>query len=225
MGIYIQEGYGQSENLAYATLSMLNERKRGYVGTPRLEVEIKVGEENELLMKCPCLMSGYYKNEQATKNAFTEEGWLRTGDVVDVDNEDRVKILGRLSENFKNQTGEFIAPSPIEKLFSVNPMLEQLCLVGRELPSNVLLVTLNEGVRLGMPKEEITHALQETLKQVNSKLVKYEKVSHILVLKDAWTTENDKLTPTLKVKRRVVEKDYAELIQKALQKSQSIVWE
>ncbi|HDV5713303.1 TPA: AMP-binding protein, partial [Legionella pneumophila] len=130
-----------------------------------------------------------------------------------------------LSENFKNQTGEFIAPSPIEKLFSVNPMLEQLCLVGRELPSNVLLVTLNEGVRLGMPKEEITHALQETLKQVNSKLVKYEKVSHILVLKDAWTTENDKLTPTLKVKRRVVEKDYAELIQKALQKSQSIVWE
>lgn len=92
-------------------------------------------------------------------------------------------------------------------------------------PSNVLLVTLNEGVRLGMPKEEITHALQETLKQVNSKLVKYEKVSHILVLKDAWTTENDKLTPTLKVKRRVVEKDYAELIQKALQKSQSIVWE
>ncbi|HAU1638383.1 TPA: AMP-binding protein [Legionella pneumophila] len=225
LGIYIQEGYGQSENLAYATLSMLNERKRGYVGTPRLEVEIKVGEENELLMKCPCLMTGYYKNEQATKNAFTEEGWLRTGDVVDVDNEDRVKILGRLSENFKNQTGEFIAPSPIEKLFSVNPMLEQLCLVGRELPNNVLLVTLNEGVRLGMPKEEITHSLQETLKQVNSKLVKYEKVSHILVLKDAWTTENDKLTPTLKVKRRVVEKDYAELIQKALQQSQSIVWE
>lgn len=225
LGIFIQEGYGQTENLAYATLSMLNDRKRGYVGTPRLEVEIKVGEDKELLMKCPCLMSGYYKNEQATKNAFTSEGWLRTGDVVDVDNEDRVKILGRLSENFKNQTGEFIAPSPIEKLFSANQMIEQLCLVGRELPSNVLLVTLNEGVRLGMPKEEVNQSLQDTLKQVNSKLTKYEKVSHILILKDIWTTENDKLTPTLKVKRRVVEEAYAHLIQEALQQHQSIIWE
>lgn len=225
LGIFIQEGYGQTENLAYATLSMLNDRKRGYVGTPRLEVEIKVGEDKELLMKCPCLMSGYYKNEQATRNTFTSEGWLRTGDVVDVDNEDRVKILGRLSENFKNQTGEFIAPSPIEKLFSANQMIEQLCLVGRELPSNVLLVTLNEGVRLSMPKEEINQSLQDTLKQVNSKLTKYEKVSHILILKDIWTTENDKLTPTLKVKRRVVEEAYAHLIQEALQQHQPAIWE
>ncbi|WP_241480340.1 AMP-binding protein [Legionella norrlandica] len=225
LGIFIQEGYGQTENMAYATLSMLDDRKRGYVGTPRLEVEIKVGKENELLMKGPCLMAGYYKSEQATKNAFTEEGWLRTGDVVDVDDKDRVKILGRLSENFKNQTGEFIAPSPIEKLFSTNSMIEQICLVGSGLPSNVLLVTLNESVRLGMPKEEVNHLLLDTLKQVNSKLAKYEKVSHIIILKDTWTTENNKLTPTLKVKRRVIEENYADLIQKALKQRQPVVWE
>lgn len=225
IGINIQEGYGQTENLAYATLSLLDERKNGYVGTARLEVSIKNGEDSELLIQSPCLMSGYYKDKQATKNAFTADGWLRTGDVAEIDSEGRVKILGRLSENFKNQTGEFVAPSPIEKRFASNALLEQLCLVGRELPTNVLLVNLNETARAIANKEEINQSLQESLRIVNSKLVKYEKISHIIVVKDIWSTNNDMLTPTLKVKRKVVEQYYDNIIQDALSKHQTVVWE
>lgn len=225
IGINIQEGYGQTENLAYATLALLDERKPGYVGTVRLDVSIKKGDDDELLIQSPCLMSGYYKEKQATKNSFTPEGWLRTGDVVEIDGEERVKILGRITENFKNQTGEFVAPSPIEKRFASNGLLEQLCLVGRELPTNVLLVTLNEAARLNKNKDEINKSLQETLRLVNSKLAKYEKISNIIVVKETWTTNNDMMTPTLKVKRKVVEKHYETIIQDVLNKHQTVVWE
>ncbi len=75
--------------------------KIGYVGTPRLGVTIKLSAEGELLIQSPCLMSGYYKDAEATKKAFTEEGWLRTGDIAEIDEMQRVKILGRISENFK----------------------------------------------------------------------------------------------------------------------------
>lgn len=225
LGIFIQEGYGQTENLAYATLSLLGDRRRGYVGTARLNVVCKIGEESELLIHSSCLMTGYFKEELASKNAFTLEGWLRTGDVAEIDTEHRVKILGRLSENFKNQTGEYIVPGPIEKHFASNNMIEQLCLVGSGLPTNIILVSLNDAVRLNKPKDEINKSLQETLRKVNSRLVKYEKISHILVVKDTWTTQNNLLTPTLKVKRKIVEQQYAYLIQDALKQHQTIIWE
>lgn len=225
LGIHIQEGYGQSENMAYATLSLLNEIKRGYVGTPRLDVEIKLGDESELLIKSPCLMSGYYKEKKATQNAFTKEGWLKTGDVAELDVQNRVKILGRLSENFKNQTGEFVAPSPIEKRFTTNGMIEQLCLVGRTLPTNVLLVVLCEAILQDKKREEINHSLQDTLRQINAKLVKHEKISHIIIVKEAWTPENNRLTPTLKVKRKVIEEYYDDLIQNSLNQHQTVIWE
>ncbi|KTD57912.1 AMP-binding protein [Legionella shakespearei] len=225
IGIKIQEGYGQSENMAYATLSLLDEIKRGYVGTPRLDVEIKLGDESELLIKSPCLMAGYYKDKKTTKAAFTEDGWLKTGDVVELDAQNRVKILGRLSENFKNQTGEFIAPSPIEKRFTTNGMIEQLCLVGNTLPTNVLVVVLNEATLKNKKRDEIEQSLRETLHEVNAKLVKFEKISHIVVAKEPWTPENNRLTPTLKVKRKVIEKDFDGVIQNALGQHQQIVWE
>ncbi|MCL9682498.1 AMP-binding protein [Legionella maioricensis] len=225
IGIRIQEGYGQTENLAYATLSILNERRPGYVGTPRLEVEIKTAEDGELLLNSPCLMSGYYKDKEATKKAFTSEGWLRTGDVVELDDQNRVKIVGRISENFKNQSGEFVAPTPIEQQFEINEIIEQLCLVGRGLPSNVLLITLSEGALIRKKKEEINKLLEDILHHVNSGLLKYERISHIIIAKEEWTPKNDLLTPTLKVKRRVVEQHYAGVIESALAQSQRIIWE
>lgn len=225
LGIEIQEGYGQTENLAYATLSLLDEIKPGYVGSARLAVEMKLGEESELLINSPCLMAGYYKDKAITKNAFTEDGWLRTGDIAEIDANQRVKIVGRISENFKNQTGEFVAPSPIERKFAINQMIEQLCLVGRGLPTNVLLVALNDSTRLNKNKEDINRSLQDTLREINGKLVKYEKISHVIVVKEPWSTINDMLTPTLKVKRKIVEQHYTDLIQSALEQHHPVMWE
>ncbi|AHE66738.1 hypothetical protein Loa_01183 [Legionella oakridgensis ATCC 33761 = DSM 21215] len=103
-------------------------------------------------------------------------------------------------------------------------MIEHLCLVGRELASNVLLVSLNQKARK-QPKSEVKESLQNTLRVVNAGLKSYEKISHILVVQDAWTTENDVLTPTLKVKRRVIERRYQDFIHKAVAQPETIVWE
>lgn len=223
LGIYIQEGYGQTENMAYATFSMLDQRRPGFVGTPRLQVELKLGDNNELLIRSPCLMKEYYKEPQASSEAL-KDGWLHTGDVAELDENSNVKIVGRLSENFKNQKGEFIAPAPIEKQFSANSMIEQLCMVGRELPNNVLIVTLSEAGR-NRDKEQIKSELQDNLQQINRKLASYEKISHIIISKDIWSPENGLLTPTLKVKRRTVEANYLNLIKGAIENRNPIVWQ
>lgn len=223
LGIFIQEGYGQTEDLAYVTFSMLKERRAGYVGTARLGVELKQGVGEELLVRSPCLMKEYYKDPESSEKAL-QEGWLHTGDVVEFDNKQRIKILGRLSENFKNQKGEFIAPTPIEKLFSNNSLIEQLCLVGRELPSNILIVTLNEA-GLALDKEAVLSVMQKDLHEINKRLLTHEKISHIIIANHAWTPENGLLTPTLKVKRRAVEEAYQIVIHEAINQHQLVIWE
>lgn len=224
LGVMIQEGYGQTENLAYATLALLDERKPGFVGTARLNVELKLGENNELLIKSPCLMTGYHKDKAATEKALTADGWLHTGDLAEMDEQGRVKITGRISEVFKNQTGEFVSPAPIEKRFASYGLVEQLCLVGQGLPTNVLLVVLNEKAAL-KKKPETKKLLQESLHQTNSNLSKFEKISHVIVVKDQWTPENGIMTPTLKIKRKLVAEHYAELINQSQEDRQTIIWE
>ena len=224
IGMIIQEGYGQTENLAYCTISTLSDRKSGFVGAPRLQVEIKLGEQDELLMKSPCLMQGYYQDEKSTKAAFTEEGWLRTGDIAEIDAKQRVKIVGRLSDNFKNQKGEFIVPAPIETQFFDKELIEHLCLVGRELVSNLMLVKLTKEAQR-KPREEVTEQLQNRMHQVNRNLANYEKISHVLVVLNAWTIDNDLLTPTLKIKRHAIEMYYRDFIQRAILQHQIVVWE
>lgn len=225
LDIVIQEGYGQTENMAYATFSELENNRKGYVGSPRIGVEIKLGKEKELLTRSDCLMKGYFKDEEKTQETFTEDGWLKTGDIADIDEKNRVKILGRLSETFKNQKGEFVNPVPIEKDFGGGDLVENLCLVGKELPHNVMLVNLSEEGKKAS-KEKLKEVLKERLHEVNSNLRSYEKISHALVITDEWSVDNNFLTPTLKVKRRIIESEYADFIKEAVQENQkTVVWQ
>lgn len=224
LGIRIQEGYGQTENLAYATFAALGNYRKGYVGGPRTGVKIKLGEHHELLIDSDCLMSGYYKNEVATKSAFTEEGWLRTGDIAEIDEENRVKILGRLSEVFKNQKGEFVSPTPIEEKFGKNHFIEHLCLIGQSLPSNVMLIQLSDEGRK-KSRTVIEGYLKNNLRRVNSELQSFEKISHTMIVKGQWTIDNDMLTPTLKVKRRIIESKYHAFIQESIEKNSVVIWQ
>lgn len=224
IGIFIQEGYGQTENLAYGTLSLPNLRKSGFVGSPRFGVKIKQGKGGELLTKSPCLMAGYYKDATSTTTALTSDGWLCTGDIVEIDKMNRVKILGRISENFKNQKGEFVAPTPIEDQFESPELLEHMCLVGRGLPSNVLLVDLTDKATKTC-RSKVKEELKSLWHIVNRKLLSHEKISHIVVTNDSWTIENGCLTPTQKVKRLAVEARYHAAIQKSLTEPSSVLWE
>ena len=175
-------------------------------------------------MRSPVLMQGYYKDEEATKHAFTNEGLLRTGDLGEVDAENNVKIYGRLSEHFKNQKGEFVVPSLIEEHVIQDELIAYCCLIGRMLPSNVLLVNLTELSRKYI-QDELKTKLRTLYKHVNVKLNSYEKISHFIVTNESWSVENHCLTPTLKVKRWVIESKYQQIIENALKGNDTIVWE
>lgn len=224
IGLIIQEGCGQTEDFGYTSLTQRNDVKVGYVGTPRFGVEIKATEQGELLVKSPCLMKEYYKEPALTQQSFTEEGWLKTGDLVEIDQNNRIKIIGRISENFKNQKGEFVSPSGIEDQFIVNGLIEQCCLVGKLLPSNILLVNLAPEVSqtpVALMKEE----LRKLQHKVNRTLKNHEKISHILVAKETWSIANQCLTPTMKVRRKILETKYQDVILDAVNQPVGVVWE
>lgn len=223
IGIPILEGYGQTEDLAYATVSHLGTEKPGYVGKPRLNVEIKLGDDHEILVKSPCLMKGYYRNKAATNRAFTQDGWLRTGDIGEIDKQNRVKIVGRLSEIYKNQQGEFVSPREVEDFFALN-YLDQVCLSGQGLTVNVMIATLNQ-VGQNMPRESLVNILQRDLRSINQRLAKHEKVGKILVVKGPWTAENGFLTPTFKIRRGIIENHYEVLLKTTTEQAGVIFWE
>jgi long-chain acyl-CoA synthetase len=224
LGIIIQEGSGQTEDLGYTTLSQRYDIKPGWVGTPRFDVQIKQTDQGELLVYSPFLMKEYYKEPTLSRDSFDADGWLKTGDLVEIDEYNRVKILGRLSENFKNQKGEFVTPSAIEDQFIVAPLIEQCCLVGKMLPSNVLLVNLANVEKMAS-ESEIKDALRKLQHDVNRKLKIHEKISHILVVKEPWTITNHCLTPTMKIRRRMIETIHQDLIQSVVSMPVGVVWQ
>jgi long-chain acyl-CoA synthetase len=224
LGIDIYEGYGMTENLAWTSLSTPTENKIGTVGKARLGVELKLGEDNEVLVKSKIIMVGYYKDPEATKAAFTEDGFLHTGDRGEIDADGFLTIRGRVKDTFKTDKGEFIDPAPIENKFAINTNIEQLCLMGLYLPQPVLLVNLSEQAKARNAKT-VKKELQSTLDTVNQQLPKYSKVARVLVVKDHWTPENGFLTPTLKVKRNAIMDRYLEQAQALMMKDETVSWE
>lgn len=222
--IHIQEGSGQTEDFGYTTLTMRHDIKPGFVGIPRYGVEIKQSDAGELLVNSPCLMKEYYKDPTMTQKTFTEEGWLKTGDLVEIDSNNRVKILGRISENFKNQKGEFVAPAGIEDKFMTTGLIEYCCLVGKMLPSNVLLVNLASSADTS-DKTSVKEALRQLQHNVNRELKNHEKISHILVINEPWSITNHCLTPTMKIRRRSIEATYQEAILNTVAQPVGVIWE
>ena len=142
---------------------------------------------------------------------MTEDGFFRTGDKAEFDEQvEAFKITGRVKDIFKSAKGKYVTPVPIESRLSGNPLLEQICVMGAGLPAPVAAVVLSEAAR-HLPKDSIIASLKETLLDVNRHLESHERLSH-MVIDEEWTTENGLLTPTLKVKRDVLEAKYSALI-------------
>jgi long-chain acyl-CoA synthetase len=224
LGIEISEGYGMTENLAFATYLDPKDNRPGTVGKARPGVELKLGENDEILTRSSIVMVGYYKDPEATKEAFTEDGFLHTGDKGAIDKDGFVTIIGRVRDTFKTDKGEFINPVPIENNFAKNTNIEQLCLIGLQLPQPVMIVSLSDIAR-ATGVETVTNGLQKTLDEINKNLTKFERISHVYVVKGHWTPENAMLTPTLKVKRNEIMNSYLEQIKEVIKQEKQIVWE
>ena len=148
----------------------------------------------------------YYKDEEETNKTIID-GWLHTGDEGVIDAEGFLKITGRVKDLFKTSKGKYIAPSPIEMKLSANKNIEQVCVVGTELPQPIAIIVLSERGK-GKIEADLIASLETTLEVVNPKLDSHEKIHNIIVVNEDWTVENKLLTPTMKIKRNVIEKLY-----------------
>ena len=208
LGIHIQEAYAMTENTCYSHVSFRDNIKIGSVGQALPLCDVKLSEQNEILIKHNALMDGYYKEDEQTSETI-KEGWLNTGDEGYIDENGFLRITGRVKDIFKTSKGKYVAPSPIEMKLSANKNIEQVCVVGDGIPQPIALVVLSEAGKV-KPEEKLTSSLQKTLSVVNPKLDKHEKIHNIIVVKEEWTIENKLLTPTMKIKRNSIEKKYKE---------------
>jgi len=208
LGINIQEAYAMTENTCYSHVSYSDKIRIGSVGQALPLCDVKLSVQNEILIKHDALMDGYYKDEEETNKTIID-GWLHTGDEGVIDAEGFLKITGRVKDLFKTSKGKYIAPSPIEMKLSANKNIEQVCVVGTELPQPIAIIVLSERGKEKVEADLIA-SLETTLEVVNPKLDSHEKIHNIIVVKEDWTVENKLLTPTMKIKRNAIEKLYKE---------------
>ncbi|MCB9032309.1 MAG: AMP-binding protein [Chitinophagales bacterium] len=224
LDIVINEAYAMTENCAYSHINLPNKRKVGSVGTSLPFNEVKLTEEEEILVKSDAVMIGYYKDEEKTKETITADGFLCTGDQGKIDAAGFLTITGRVKDIFKTDKGKYVAPAPIENELSKNTLIEQVCVVGANLPQTIALIVLAEDA-LHLDKNDIANQLQSTIKEVNTQLDKHEKMKKAVIMREAWTVENNLLTPTLKVKRNILEKAKEQHYQTWYEHTDVVVWE
>ena len=169
------------------------------------------------------LMERYYKDPDATKETLID-GWLHTGDQGYLDEDGFLYITGRVKDLFKTSKGKFIEPLPLEYYFGNYNEFEQICIVGLGNPQPMLLVSLSE-IGQKIKKIDFENQFTDELDKINLKLDHYKKISKIIVVKDSWTVENGLVTPTLKVKRPMIDKKYMMNYPKWHEQSSSILWE
>jgi long-chain acyl-CoA synthetase len=212
IGINISEGWGMTENSAYGTGSVpFRVEKIGSIGKAYEGVDIRIAEDGEIQVKAPCNMLGYYREEEKTAESFTADGYLHTGDRGTMDAEGYIRITGRLKEIFKTAKGKYIAPVPIESMLMANSLIEQVCVTGANLKQPIALLVLSATAQKHS-QAEIEASLLATLNTVNADLESHAVLDRLVILQDEWTVTNGLLTPTLKIKRHVLEERYVELI-------------
>ena len=229
LGLELLEGYGMSEDFAYSHASYPGLGRVGYVGSPMPGVDVKISDEGEILIKSPGNMMCYYKQPELTAECYTEDGYFRTGDRGERDEEGRLKITGRVKELFKTSKGKYVAPVPIENLLNNNARVEMCCVTGSGHPKPFALVLLAEELRPKLSdskvRAEVDAELEGLLKQVNQEVESFERLQFLAVVKDPWLIENGFLTPTMKMKRSVLEDTYGPKTEEWYGAGQLVVWE
>ena len=225
----ILQGYGMTENSIYATVNRPGRNRIGSVGQQMPGANLKIDNpdakgEGEILFKHPACMPGYYKEPDKTRETFTADGYLRTGDKGRVDQDGYLYITGRVKDIFKTMKGKYVAPAPIEGAMARNTDIDQLCLVGSGLKQPILVISPTPAAR-GKTKEEFEAQLVADITAVNEKLEDHEAIAKAIVVKDAWTIDNGIMTPTMKVKRNEIEKRYAPILSANDGTKAKVVWE
>ncbi|MBC7926648.1 MAG: long-chain fatty acid--CoA ligase [Bryobacteraceae bacterium] len=210
IGLPLIEGYGLTEG-GVATLNPLKAPRAGSIGKPLPGVELRLAEDNELLIRSACVFSGYYKDPVAT-DAVLRDGWLYTGDVAEIDKEGYVFITGRKKELIVSSNGKKIYPARIESLFKVEPLVNQIILLGDRQPYVTALLTVNAAA-VETLKNAVQDEVSKVVKRVNKQLAPFEQIRRFRILEHEFSIERGELTPTMKVRRKQVLENYKDLVQ------------
>jgi long-subunit acyl-CoA synthetase (AMP-forming) len=208
VGIEIFNVYGMTENSAYSFSNLPNQNIFGSAGVCLPEVDVKITDDSEILIRSAANMVEYYKEPEKTAEALDSDGYLHTGDCGEIDANGFLRITGRVKDLFKTSKAKYVAPTPIELKLAKNSNVEQVCVVGTGIPQPIALVVPSDAAR-NMEKDALSASLAETLGEVNPELEHHERLQNIVVLDEPWTPENGMLTPTLKIKRNEVDKRFS----------------
>ncbi|MFI6531077.1 AMP-dependent synthetase/ligase [Nonomuraea sp. NPDC050547] len=228
VGIEVLEGYGLTETSAPSTVNLPGGNKIGTVGKPLPGVKVRIGEDGEILVRGRHVFAGYWNNDQATAEAVDAEGWYRTGDVGELDDDGYLRITGRKKEILVTAAGKNVAPGPLEDALRAYPLISQAMIVGDDRPFVGALVTLEPEALEHWKKEngaqsataaELTRdprilaEVQKAVDTANLMVSRAEQIKKFVVLDIDITEESGHLTPTLKIKRNIVMRDFADTVE------------
>ena len=213
LGIEIRETWGMSETTAITTLNPPGGVRVGTVGPPIPNTEVKLAEDGEVMVRGPQVMKGYRNMPEKTAEALTDDGWLLTGDIGELDEQGYLRIVDRKKELIINAAGKNMSPANIEaKLKAASPLIAQAVAIGDRRPYNVALITLDPETLAarGVSGEEaeIAAEIEQAVEAANERLSRVEQIKRFQVLTGEWAPGGEELTPTMKLKRRPIERKY-----------------
>lgn len=229
-GIPILEGYGLTETSPVISVNSFDKMKVGTVGVPLDNLKVKIQEDGEITVKGPSIFKGYFKNEETTSEAFTEDGYFKTGDIGHIDSEGFLQITDRKKEMFKTSGGKYIAPQTIENLAKASKFIEQIMVVGDGEKMPCALVqpdfefaknwAMRNNLNIGSTPAEIAKSpelkerIEKEMDGINEHLGNWEKIKKIELTPEVWAIDTGLLTPTLKLKRKAIKEKFMDLYNK-----------
>ncbi len=227
LGLQLLEGYGMSEDCACSHSSLPGKVRSGTVGYPCPGVECRLSPEGEVLVKSPGALREYFKDPEATRAAFTEDGFFHTGDRGEHDEAGRLRITGRTKELFKTSKGKYVAPAPIESVLLEDPGVEAACVMGVGFPQPCAVIMLSPAAREQArgARAALEARLREHLDRVNTRLEHHEALEFLVVANEPWTIDNGLMTPTLKFKRSRLEERYTPRLEGWYAAQAPVLWE
>ena len=229
-GIPILEGYGLTETSPVISVNSFGKIKVGTVGHVLENLDVKIQEDGEITVKGPSVFKGYFKNEEMTKEVFTEDGYFKTGDIGHIDEEGYLHITDRKKEMFKTSGGKYVAPQVIENQAKASKFIEQIMVVGdgEKMPCALIQPDFNfvqhwaerKQINVGTTPEEMASSpelkerINKEIDYLNTKLGSWEQIKRFELTPEVWTIDSGVLTPTLKLKRKAVKERFIKLYNK-----------
>ncbi|MBP6378088.1 MAG: long-chain fatty acid--CoA ligase [Kaistella sp.] len=229
-GIPILEGYGLTETSPVISVNSFGKIKVGTVGHVLENLDVKIQEDGEITVKGPSVFKGYFKNEEMTKEVFTEDGYFKTGDIGHIDEEGYLHITDRKKEMFKTSGGKYVAPQVIENQAKASKFIEQIMVVGdgEKMPCALIQPDFNfvqhwaerKQINVGTTPEEMANSpelkerINKEIDYLNTKLGSWEQIKRFELTPEVWTIDSGVLTPTLKLKRKAVKERFIKLYNK-----------